>query len=47
MHINEESKEVEKDCAVYVPPSSIQFIKNTGNEDLEFLCIVCPLAFGR
>lgn len=42
MHINEESKEVEKDCAVYIPSSSIQFIKSTGNEDLEFLCIVCP-----
>lgn len=42
MHINKESKEVEKDCAVDIPPSSIQFIKNTGDEDLEFLSIVCP-----
>jgi mannose-6-phosphate isomerase-like protein (cupin superfamily) len=28
--------------AVYVPPCSVQSIRNTGEEDLVFLCIVDP-----
>jgi len=42
MHINEESFEVGRECAVYIPPNSMQYIENTGNSDLKFLCIVEP-----
>ena len=40
--INDETRPVEKDDAVYVQPNSKQFIENTGSEDLRFLCIVQP-----
>jgi len=42
VHIDEESFEVNPECAVYIPPHSTQYIENTGNSDLEFLCIVEP-----
>ncbi len=42
MHINEESLEVGPECAVYIPPGSMQYIENTGDSDLKFLCIVDP-----
>ena len=42
MHIDEESFEVNPECAVYVPPRSTQYIENTGSSDLKFLCIVEP-----
>ena len=42
MHVNEESVEVNAECAVYIPPDSTQYIENTGNSDLKFLCIVEP-----
>jgi len=42
MHIDEESCEVSRECAVYIPPGSMQYIENTGNSDLIFLCIVEP-----
>lgn len=42
MHIGEETKEVEKGHAIYIPPNSTQRIKNIGNQDLIFLCIVDP-----
>ena len=42
MHINEESFEVGRECAVYIPPHSTQYIENTGDSDLKFLCIVEP-----
>ena len=42
MHIDEESFEVGPDCALYIPPRSVQYIQNTGNSDLKFLCIVDP-----
>ncbi len=42
MHIDEESLEVGPDCAVYIPPQAMQYIENTGNSDLKFLCIVDP-----
>ena len=47
MHINDESKEVGKDCVVYIPTRSVQFIKNTGGRELEFLCIVTPPWYSR
>ena len=42
MHIDLESFEVESECAIYIPPNSVQYIENTGNCDLKFLCIVDP-----
>jgi len=42
MHIDEETSEVSADCAVYIPPGSMQYIENTGDSDLTFLCIVDP-----
>lgn len=40
--INNESIFIKKDDSVYVPPKSEQYIKNTGEVDLRFLCIVDP-----
>ncbi len=42
MHIDDQSSEVGPECAVYIPPDSIQYIENTGTSDLKFLCIVDP-----
>jgi mannose-6-phosphate isomerase-like protein (cupin superfamily) len=42
MHIDEESFEVVPQCAVYIPPRSTQYVENTGDCDLQFLCIVDP-----
>lgn len=42
MHIDEKSLEVGPECAVYIPPNAIQYIENTGNCELKFLCIVDP-----
>lgn len=42
MHIDDECSEVSPDCAVYIPPDSIQYIENTGTSNLKFLCIVDP-----
>ncbi len=42
MHIDRETRNVKPQCSIYIPPGSTQFIENTGNSDLEFLCIVDP-----
>ena len=42
MKINDESFSVKKDDSIYVPPMSEQFLENTGEKDLRFLCIVDP-----
>ena len=42
MHINNEEKNIGKGDTVYIPPNAAQFIENTGEENLEFLCIVDP-----
>jgi len=42
MHIDQESFEVGPECAIYIPPNALQYIENTGNSDLKFLCIVDP-----
>ncbi len=42
MHIDEERSEVGPDYAVYIPPGSRQYIENTSDSDLIFLCIVDP-----
>jgi mannose-6-phosphate isomerase-like protein (cupin superfamily) len=42
MHINKETQRVHPGHAIYIPPNSLQFIQNTGKDDLVFLCIVDP-----
>ena len=42
MHIDGESGEVRAGHVVYVPPGATQFIENTGDDELAFLCIVHP-----
>jgi mannose-6-phosphate isomerase-like protein (cupin superfamily) len=42
MFIGEESQVVGAGCAVYIPPGATQFIENTGDDELVFLCIVDP-----
>ncbi len=42
MHIDDENMAVEKGCAVYIPPNAHQHIKNTGDTELVFICIVNP-----
>ncbi len=42
MYIDDESEKVKEGQVVYIPPGSKQRIKNTGDEDLIFLCIVDP-----
>lgn len=42
MHVDNESAKVRSGQVVYIPPNSVQYIKNTGNSDLKFLCIVDP-----
>jgi mannose-6-phosphate isomerase-like protein (cupin superfamily) len=42
MHINDEQSEVCEMQAVYIPPNSVQYIENTGDAELLFLCIVDP-----
>jgi mannose-6-phosphate isomerase-like protein (cupin superfamily) len=42
MHIDDQSQEVEKGCTVYIKPGAVQYIENTGDSELKFLCIVDP-----
>ncbi len=42
MRIEDEVVEVCRGQAVYVPPGAIQGIRNTGHQELLFLCIVDP-----
>ncbi|GEM_PF-137307 len=42
MHIDNEKAEVGSNQTVYIPPDAVQYIENTGEVDLEFLCIVDP-----
>ena len=42
MYIDDETMEVGEGHIIYIPPGAIQRIKNTGDEDLVFLCIVEP-----
>jgi len=42
MYIDDETKEVGSGDAIHIPPDSVQRIKNTGDKDLVFLCIVEP-----
>ena len=42
MHVDSETADVEAGDVVEIPPGSTQWIENTGNEELAFLCIVDP-----
>jgi mannose-6-phosphate isomerase-like protein (cupin superfamily) len=42
MFVDDESAEIHSGQAIYIPPNSTQYIKNTGASDLKFLCIVDP-----
>ncbi|MEO9309032.1 MAG: cupin domain-containing protein [Nitrososphaera sp.] len=42
LHVDNQSCELKAGYAVYVTPHSEQFIENTGETPLEFLCIVDP-----
>lgn len=42
IHIDHEIENVKSGQAVYIPPKKSQYIKNIGNIDLKFLCIVSP-----
>jgi len=42
MHINGRAFRVKPGDAIYIPPDSLQYIKNTGRKKLEFICIVDP-----
>ncbi len=43
IHINQESAEVNPGKAVFVPPGAVQYLENTGDGELLFLCIVDPM----
>lgn len=42
IHVNNTSFNIKKNSVIYVPPMSLQYVENTGEENLEFLCIVDP-----
>jgi mannose-6-phosphate isomerase-like protein (cupin superfamily) len=42
MRIDNEQAVLEPGQAVYIPPGSMQFIKNISDEELKFLCVVSP-----
>ena len=42
LYIDEKSEAVYAGCAIVIPSGSVQFLKNTGDNDLTFLCIVDP-----
>ena len=42
LHVNDEFFEMVKGDSAFISPMSKQFIENSGEEDLRFLCIVDP-----
>ena len=42
MHIDDDEDAVAAGSTVYIPPGAVQWIDNTGDEPLAFLCIVDP-----
>lgn len=42
MTVDNESMPLKQNDTVYIPPKAIQCIENTGDVDLEFVCIVDP-----
>ena len=41
-HKMKTSEVIEEHQSIFVPPFSIQYLENTGNEELKVLCIVDP-----
>ena len=42
MHINNETREVSTGDVILIPPQTIQWIENTGEDELRFIAIVSP-----
>lgn len=42
MHVGEETAPVATGDAIYIPPGSVQWLENSGQGEIEFLCIVDP-----
>jgi len=42
MHIGDESAEIFPGDAIDIPPGAVQWVENSGKEDLVFICIVDP-----
>jgi len=42
MHIDDEVFAVKEGDAIHIPAGSVQYIENTGDSELSFLCIVSP-----
>lgn len=42
MCIGDESQQVGSGDTIYIPPAAIQCIENTGDTELEFICVVDP-----
>jgi mannose-6-phosphate isomerase-like protein (cupin superfamily) len=42
MSIDNEIQPIEPGDAIYIPPNAVQFLRNTGNEAIVFICIVDP-----
>jgi mannose-6-phosphate isomerase-like protein (cupin superfamily) len=42
VHVEKESFEIEKGSVFVVPKNALQSVENTGEENLEFYCIVTP-----
>ncbi|UCD20333.1 MAG: cupin domain-containing protein [candidate division WOR-3 bacterium] len=42
MHIDKKMREVRTNDTIYIPPNHVQFMENTADQNLKFLCIVDP-----
>ena len=42
VHIDDETSDVVAGDTIYIPPNARQYIENTGDIDLAFLCLVDP-----
>ncbi|MFH1098858.1 MAG: cupin domain-containing protein [Candidatus Uhrbacteria bacterium] len=42
IYINNEAARIHSGQVIYIPPNGEQYIQNTGNIDLKFLCIADP-----
>jgi len=42
IYVDKNKQPIQQGDTIYVPPGSLQFVKNTGDKDLIFICIVEP-----
>lgn len=42
IHVNEQTEKIEKNQSIFVPPQTVQYLENTGEQYLKILCIVDP-----